>query len=158
MNGKDLLTIFPDFVVCSGHKGLNVPISNISVVDAPDIPDWMKGNEFVITSGYIFKDCPEKLADLILRLKSKNIAAFGIKLSRFIKKLPDIVIETSNKIDLPIIDIPNKYAFYDVINPTLTKILHSQYDELIKCERIHDEFIKLGSYNTDINNVLECVE
>lgn len=155
MRGHDLLKIFPDFTVCSGHKGLDKNISTITVMDAPDIYNWMKGDEFLITSGYPFKDCPEKFADLILNLKSKNITALGIKINRFIKKLPDIVVETSNKVNLPVINIPDHYAFSDIINPGLTTLLNNQYNELVKCENIHNEFIKMGIYNTEINNVLE---
>lgn len=150
-----MLNIFPDFTVCSGHKGLDKNISTITVMDAPDIYNWMKGDEFLITSGYPFKDHPEKFADLILNLKEKNITALGIKINRFINKLPDIVIETSNKVNLPVINIPDHYAFSDIIIPGLTTLVNDQYNELIKGENIHNEFIKMGIYNTEINNVLE---
>lgn len=155
MKGHDLLKIFPDFTVASGHKGLDEKISTITVMDAPDIYNWMKGDEFLITSGYPFKDCPEKFADLILKLKARNVTALGIKIGRFIKELPDVVIETSNRVNLPIIDIPDHYAFSDIINPGLATLVNSQYDELVQSEKIHNKFIKMGIYNTEINNVLE---
>lgn len=155
MNGHELIKFFPDFTVCSGDRGLDNNISTITVMDAPDMYNWMKGNEFLITSGYPFKDCSEKFAYTILKLKDKNVTALGIKISRFIKKLPDIVIETSNSVDLPIINIPDHYAFSDIINPGLTTIINSQYEELIKSEKIHNEFIKMGIYNCEISNVLE---
>lgn len=153
-----MLKTFPDFTVCSGHKGLDKNVSTITVMDAPDIYNWMKGDEFLITSGYPLKDCPEKFADLILKLKAKNITALGIKINRFVKKLPDIVIETSNKVNLPVIHIPDHYAFSDIINPGLTALVHSQYNDLVKSEAIHNEFIKLGIYHTEINNVLERLQ
>lgn len=155
MRGHDLLKIFPDFTVCSGHKGLYKNISTITVMDAPDIYIWMKGDEFLITSGYIFKNSPEKFANLIFKLKEKNITALGIKVNRFIKQLPDIVLKTSNELDLPIINIPDHYAFSDIINPGLTTLVNSQYKELLISEKIHNEFIRMGIYNTEIHNVLE---
>ncbi len=158
MRGHDLFKIFPDFTVLAGHKGLDKNISTITVMDAPDIYNWMKGDEFLITSGYPFKDCPEKFADLILKLKAKNITALGIKINRFIKKLPTIVIETSDKVNLPIINIPDHYSFSDIINPGLTTLVNNQYNELVKYEKIHNEFIKIGIYNTGINNVLKLLQ
>lgn len=155
MKGSDLLSIFPDFTVIAGHKGLDKNISTITVMDAPDIYNWMKGDEFLITSGYAFKDNPEKFSQLILNLKAKNITALGIKVSRFITKLPKIVIDTSNEVNLPIINIPNHYSFSDIINPGLTKLINIQYNQLVMGEKIHNNFIKMGIYNTDICSVLE---
>lgn len=158
MNGHELIEFFPDFSVCAGHEGLDENISTITVMDAPDIYNWMNGGEFLITSGYPFKDCPERFADLILKLKERNVGALGIKVCRFIKELPEIVIETSNRVNLPIIDIPDHYAFSDIINPGLTTLLNTQYEELLKCEKIHNEFIRMGIYNNEIDNVLERLQ
>lgn len=155
MKGYDLIKCFPDFTIVSGHKGLDQEVSTITVMDAPDIHDWMKGNEFLITSGFVFKDDSQRFSSLLHKLKAKNVTALGIKINRFIKTLPDSVIETSNKLNLPIINIPDHYAFSDIINPGLTILVNDQYNELIRSQEIHNEFIKMGIHNTEIKTVLK---
>jgi purine catabolism regulator len=157
MNGFELLRQFPDFSVCSGDKGLIEEIYTVTVMDAPDIYLWMHGNEFLITSGYVFKDDPVKFGNLIIKLKDRNVSALGIKIDRFIKDLPDSVAELSNKIKFPIIHIPNHYAFSDVINPAMSKILADNYLELKKSEKIHEDFNKLGIYGREINDILKLL-
>ena len=48
--------------VLTGDVGLDRTISAVTVMDAPDVINWLKGNEFVITSGYSIKDnpCPSR--------------------------------------------------------------------------------------------------
>ena len=49
----------------TGDVGLDRTISAVTVMDAPDVINWLKGNEFVITSGYSIKDNPLSLETLI---------------------------------------------------------------------------------------------
>ena len=109
--------------VVAGHHGLQRVVSMVSVMDAPDIYEWMKGGEFLITSAYPVKDDIHYLSFLIRRLNDAAIAAFGVKLSRFIGYLPPKSIETANDLALPLISIPEDYAFTDIINPVLSRIV-----------------------------------
>ena len=42
--------------VIGGEQGLNKRVSYVTVMEVPDIVRWLKGNDFVITSLYAFKD------------------------------------------------------------------------------------------------------
>ena len=158
MNIKDLLNTFPDMKICSGEKGINNNIVYITVMDAPDIYNWMHGGEFLITSGYVFKNEPERFKDLIIKLKEKNIAALGIKVDRFIRDIPEQVLNISDKLELPLINIPTHYAFSDIISPGMTKIINMQFDELFKAEKIHKEFTSMGIHNNSISQIIEKLE
>lgn len=160
MKVKDLFISFPDFKILAGEGGLNKTANTVSVMDAPDIYNWMKGGEFLITTGYCMKDDIEKLKDLIIRLNRAGAAALGIKLGRFIDELPPSTVEVANGLDFPIIYIPTKYAFADVINPVLTNIVNSQTKMLMMSERIHNSFFELvinGKKTQDIVNTLSDI-
>ena len=47
---------FEKFRVICGNRGLNREVSSVSVIDAPDIYNWLQGGEILLTSGYIFKN------------------------------------------------------------------------------------------------------
>ena len=61
---RDILAmdIFRNFKIIAGKNGSDREVKTVSVMDAPDIYKWMKGGEFLITSGYVVKDQPEYLA------------------------------------------------------------------------------------------------
>ena len=67
MTVQEMLNIpfFSDMIVAGGQDGLFREVTSVSVMDAPDIHEWMKGGEFLITTAYIFKDSPEGMLPLI---------------------------------------------------------------------------------------------
>lgn len=85
MTVQEMLNIpfFSDMIVAGGQDGLFREVTSVSVMDAPDIYEWMKGGEFLITTAYIFKDSPEGMLPLIRRLNQAGIAAFGVKTDHF---------------------------------------------------------------------------
>ncbi|SHG77844.1 Purine catabolism regulatory protein-like family protein [Thermosyntropha lipolytica DSM 11003] len=59
---KNMLDMFADFKVIAGRRGIYRQITTVSVIDAPDIHEWLKGGEFLITTGYIMRDNTLKFA------------------------------------------------------------------------------------------------
>lgn len=143
MKVKNLIEQFEGFKIIAGEGGVNRKISTVTVMDAPDIYNWMKGGEFLITTAYIMKDNPLELKDLIIKLDKNGASALGIKIGRFIKELPQEVKETGDKLNFPIIHIPIDYAFSDVIHPALSKIVNEQAKRLMMSEKIHKSFTQL---------------
>ena len=79
---REILRIpaFERFQVVAGRRGLDRDVSTVSVMDAPDIYEWMRGGEFLITSGYVMKDDPEYITKMVEKLDEWGASAFGIKL------------------------------------------------------------------------------
>ena len=67
---RDMLDmpVFWDFRIIAGEKGEGREVTTVSVMDAPDIYEWMKGGEFLITSAYVMREHPEETENLIVRL------------------------------------------------------------------------------------------
>lgn len=143
MKVKDLLKQFEEFRVLAGAGGLERRVSTVTVMDAPDIYNWMKGGEFLITTAYIMKDDPLELKDLVIKLDKNGASALGIKIGRFIHKLPEEVNKIANELNFPIIHIPIHYAFSDVIHPALSKIVNAQAKKLMLSEKIHKSFTQI---------------
>lgn len=145
---------FSDFKVIAGEGGLNNEVRCVTVFDAPDAYQWLKGGEFFITTGYCLKDDLNLFEELIEKCKEGGAAGLGIKIDRFLHKLPDSVINKANKLNIPIIHIPNHYAHIEVINPVLIKIINDQADRLKKSEMIHKSFTQLVIDGGDIEDIL----
>lgn len=157
MKVEDLLDQFHDFKILAGEEGLSKKVNTVSVMDAPDIYNWMKGGEFLITTAYIMKDNPSELKNLVQKLNEHGASALGIKLGRFIEVLPKEVKEIGDALNFSIIYIPEKYAFTDIINPVLSKLVSKQARKIVMSEKIHKSFTQIvvdGKDNTEIMKAL----
>lgn len=112
--------------VLAGNEQLQHPVENINVMEVPDIDKWVQPNEFLMTTGYMFKENPGEFISLIPRLKERNVAALGIKTKRFIEEIPYELIQCAQAYDFPLLLLPEKTAFSIVIREGMEHILLSE--------------------------------
>lgn len=153
MNLIDVFNNFNDFLLLTNFNVEHLRISHVTVVDAPDVSQFIKGEEFILTSGYIFQDNPKLLMEAIRKYKELGCTAIGIKVNRFIKELPQEVIDFANSIEFPIIDIPTYYPFSDIINPILETVLTNQIEEMKFTENLYRVFMQMILDNKSIKDV-----
>ena len=75
--------------VVAGHSKIDNIIANVNTMDNPDAFDWFTTGDFVLTTGYIFKDDPALQVKIIRELADINCSGIGIKPWRFLGKIPD---------------------------------------------------------------------
>lgn len=160
MNIKEMIELeqMAGMKILAGEKGINRKVVTVSVMDAPDIYNWIKGGEFLITTAFVMRNNPLELKDLIIKLEKRGAAGFGIKIGRFIDKLPDEVLETADKLNFPIVFIPNRFSFVDVINPVLSKLVNVQADRLEISEKIHNSFTDIVLEGGDTEKILDTLK
>jgi purine catabolism regulator len=142
MNVSDIFSqpIFSGFILIAGDDGSDREIRNINMMDAPDIIDYLKPGDWLVTSGYHLKNNTEFFKKLVQQMEGKGCAALGIKTKRFIDDIPDEVIEIANQLSFPLIFIPNSIPLVDIVNQTLTLILHARTQELQFAIDTHQQF------------------
>lgn len=157
---KEILAMpaFKEFKLVAGSGGIEKDVVTVSVMDAPDIYKWMKGGEFLITSGYVVKDQPEYIKSLIINLKKWGAVALGVKFDRFIHAFPEEALLTADELQFPIISIPFEFAFTDVINPVLREVIDSQSRKMLYTEQVHDAFTKMVLEDEEIQVILEVLK
>jgi purine catabolism regulator len=148
---------FKEFTVLAGKKGLTRIVTSVSVMDAPDISDWLKGGEILMTTGYIMKDDLSQFINLIISINHANAAALFIKMKRFIDDLPREIYDIAEKLNFPIISMPLKYAFTDVINPVLSILVNEQARKLKISEDIHHSFTNLILKGGDTYHIIKTL-
>lgn len=143
--------------VIAGEAGLTNVIESVTVVDAPDAANWLRGGELVLTTAYSIKDDPGAQIAFVRNLVLRKASALGIKLRRFVDALPDEVLSYADEAGFPILAIPYELAWIDVINPVLSEILDRQANILRRSFEIHTQFIDAvlrGGGLSSIANVL----
>lgn len=107
-------------VACA--EKLNTPVISVNILDNPDVVKWIKANEIVLTTGYIFKDSPERQRKIVQDLAGTGCAALGIKIKRFFKSIPPVMIEEAERAGLPLIEIPFFYSFSDISKTVFNRL------------------------------------
>ncbi|MDI2586905.1 PucR family transcriptional regulator ligand-binding domain-containing protein [Psychrobacillus sp. NEAU-3TGS] len=139
---KDVLNLssLKESVVLSGEQYLHKVVKGSTIMEAPDITDWLKGGELILTSLYpirFFNEQEQK--QFIAKLAEKDVSALVIKNHRFVKEIPQSIIDEAEKCRLPIIQIPKEVPYVDVLYPVMEEILNTQVKKLQYYKEIHDQ-------------------
>jgi len=120
-----------DAVLLGGSSGINNVITRVNVMEVPDVVEWVRAGELLMTTGYPLKDRPEKIAQLVEQLARKGIAALGLKPKRFFAEVPPEVIEAANRCGLPLIELPPSATFSDLVRDIMERVLVSEAKDLM---------------------------
>ncbi|WP_276355861.1 PucR family transcriptional regulator [Cohnella caldifontis] len=129
---RDLFDIphFKDAVMLGGDAGLERAITRINVMEVPDVVDWVRPGEFLMTTGYPFKHDPEVLVTLIAELAQRGVVALGVKTKRFFDAVPPAAVEAANRYGMPLIELPPGTTFSDVVREVMERVLVSESKDL----------------------------
>lgn len=114
----------------AGFSGTDRNITSFTIIDTPDILDWLHGGEFVVDSGYITSRNPSMLKGFVASLKEKGCAALGVKLHRFHNRIPNIILDDGDKLDFPIFELPYNLYFCDFAYRIYKRIFEEQMDDM----------------------------
>ncbi|MEG1837160.1 MAG: PucR family transcriptional regulator ligand-binding domain-containing protein [Synergistaceae bacterium] len=156
---RDVLVLenFNDFVVLAGQGGLGKEITATTFMEAPDSWKWIRGGEFVITLAYAFQT-EEKLLELLNALIDKNATCLGLKTDRYIKTVPQSILDLADEKDFPIIHIPNYFPFADIIHPVQALVLQDQARLLKYSEKVRHTFFDLNVGAATIDEILQTLQ
>jgi purine catabolism regulator len=115
---EQALSVYPlsEAKLVAGFSGVKRIIRAVNVMDAPDITDWIKEGEMVLTTGYLVKDRPDEASQLLSKLDKRGSSGLGIKLGRYWDSLPEPLIEQADRLGFPLIELPYQFTFSDQIN------------------------------------------
>lgn len=145
---------FSEFSLIAGLSGAGNAISTVTVIDTPDGAKWLSGGEFVITTAYMLKDDEEALLAFIHTLHRRKASALGIKQGRYIENIPDSAVSLADDLGLPLLLIPQKFPYADIINPILSDLVNQQTNRLIQANLIHTKFTELAVSDASIPDIL----
>lgn|GEM_PF-2936048 len=157
MIGKDLLRLnsLKDSKVVAGWKGLNNELTGVNVMEVPDIIDWVKKGEFLITTGYSYKEHPASFAELIPRFVKKGVTALGIKSNRYFGTMPQEILKAADHYNLPIIELDETIVFSSVVRDVMEEIISSEYKAL---STVQYRINKLSGILLDGNGIYGVLE
>ncbi|MCL5047021.1 MAG: PucR family transcriptional regulator ligand-binding domain-containing protein [Actinobacteria bacterium] len=150
---KELLEL-PEFnrgaKLVAGHGGLDNRIEHITVMEAPDFPNWVTGNEFVLSTLYSIKDDVAAQVGLVEKLSARGVAALGVKINRFIGELPERMLAEANLHNLPLFAVNTESKFRELIRAVSMEIINRQAKILLEVDQFHDDMLGAALRGCDI--------
>jgi purine catabolism regulator len=143
--------------VVGGHDGLRRPVRGVNVMEVPDILDWVKPDELLLTTAYPLRDDPIALDALIPRLAERGLAGIALKPGRYIKAIPASMIEAADRHGFALIELPPEASFNEIINSVLTVILDVQASRLQRSAAIHDRFTSIALSGGGLRQIAEAL-
>ncbi len=156
---KNILRLEPlkQGLVVSGRNNLNQLVTGVTIMEAPDIVEWLSGGELILTSLYPIRQQPEKQKELVETLINSGVAGLIIKTHRFIEKTPEQIINTSREYDFPIIEIPEEIRFVDAMYPIMAELFNQQIVKLKFFKDVHNSFTELALKGKGFKAILDSL-
>ncbi len=142
---SDILGLPPlsDARLVAGRAGMGRVVRSVNVMEVPDILDWVKPDELLLTTAYPLREDPAALEQLVPHLVAQGLAGMAIKPTRYIGSIPPAMIEAADRLDFPLIELPPPASFNEIIGAVLGVILDVQSVRLQRAAEIHDRFTKI---------------
>ncbi|GGP13105.1 PucR family transcriptional regulator [Oceanobacillus neutriphilus] len=154
---KEILSVlqFSDLTLLNDQGDLEREVRMVDITETPDIKDFTTPYSFIVTTGMNYKDDQAGLISLINELNDIQVAGLGIKLSRFLKRLDDEVIEFANKLKFPIIEIPDSWNLGSITHHISSFILDEETEKLHFALNIQQELNAMLMQGLDLNMMIE---
>lgn len=144
--------------VVAGEKGLHRTIDYITVMEVPDVIRWLKGNDLLLTSLYSIKDDEEAIRNLVQQLHEVGSSALAIKTERYVKSIPQVILDAGNSLDFPIIQIDNEVSYLDIMTPLMEQRLNRSNPDKDQLEKFFQWITELAMGGKGIRALLEAAQ
>lgn len=148
---------FKKYHLIAGHQGLTNEIQAVSLFDAPDGYKWVKGNEFMLSSGYLFRDDVEYFETVVKALSKQKSSCLAIKIDRYLGKIPQSVIDLCNKLKLPLISVPKDVAWIDIINAVNSVVMNRYITHIIDKKNADKLVLRSDNFHNKIEKTIICL-
>lgn len=124
--------------VIAGSSGLDREIKSVTIMDIPDIADWLSGGELVM-AGVLFQQCFSKI--LIDGLMKKSVAGMVTK-RKFTRQIPVELFQYCDEIGFPVIVAPADCNWGQIMNPIINQIIREPFLIIAEGEKFHNTLMR----------------
>ncbi|MFC5531393.1 PucR family transcriptional regulator [Cohnella yongneupensis] len=157
---KELLGIplLKEAKLVAGQAGQYRAITRVNVMEVPDIITWVRPGEFLMTTGYPFREEPERFLQLIPELAKRGVTALGIKTKRFFEEVPKELLEEADKLGFALIDLPPDIVFSDLVRACMERVLAQETSQLSELQNRIQSMTRLLLEGSGLYAFLDAME
>jgi purine catabolism regulator len=122
-------TVLREAKVVAGEENLDRDIAWVHMVDHPDIAQWVKSGELLLTTGYNWPTDANASRHLVCELAKAGLAGVVLAIPKFRDHFPPEAVEEAQRVGLPMFELPWAVPFSQVTHEILAKIINFQVCE-----------------------------
>ena len=143
--------------VLAGAAGLDRVVRFVNMMEVPDVLQWTKADELLLTTGYPLRSTPEALDDFVAELDARGLAGIAVKLGRYLDALPKGMLESADRLEFPVVQIPDGVGFDEIMNQVLSEVLGRQAAMLARSEQAHSVLLQLVLHGGGLPEVVAAL-
>lgn len=105
----------------AGFSGESAVITWVNVMEILDSPNSIQRGELLVTTGYQL-DNQEMFSELISTLKKNGVSGIAIQTGYYIDRIPDYIIQESDELGFPVLEIPQVFTFSEILRVLIQRI------------------------------------
>lgn len=146
-------TMLREANIVAGAQALHREIRWVHMVDHPDIAQWVKPGELLLTTGYSWPEDETASRDLVRSLNAIGLAGVVLAVPRFREHFPKEAIEEADRVGLPLLELPWRVSFSEVTHEILEKIINFQGDLIERSEKLHRALTNAAVSATSLSDI-----
>lgn len=142
----------------AGKQGRDNVVKGITIIEVPDIVDWVSGGEILLTSLYNVRNEISSLRDYIGKMAQKGVSALIIKTGRVVAEIPPEIIQAGDEFGLPVIELGKEVRFIDVMYPVMAELFNQEVSKLQYYKQVQDHFTELVIAGEGLDGIARVLE
>ncbi len=152
------LDVMRGTTVLAGEGGLDRVVAGVNVMEVPDVADWVKPQELLVTTGFPLAAGSgqahiDSLPALVRDLHARELAGMGIKVGRYVDELSPEVLALADELDFPILGLPISVAFDDLLQQTYARLNEFTTGVLQRIDALHHALSLLVLEGGDLHQI-----
>ncbi len=141
--------------VLAAADRLDTPVRWVHVVELADPREFLRGGEFVLSTGIALPADPAGLDRFVSALADAGAAALAVEIgSRYVRDLPRPLVQSATAHRLPLIVLQRQTQFIAVTEAVHAEILAAQVAELRAAQRLHQVFTDLAAAAASADDIV----
>lgn len=144
------LTSLKDATLLEGQEGLSNEVSNIMIMEAPDVDKWASAGQLLLSSLFSIQDFSiEEQETFIKQLVALNVSGLIIKTRRFVEEIPQGILSGAARYDFPIIQIPGSVGYETIMIEVMQTLFNHKAKLLDHYRKVHQHLMTLALNQKD---------
>lgn len=130
-------TVLREATVVAGEAAMDREITWVHIVDHPEITNWLKPGELLLTTGYNWPVDDEECRVMVRRLSEIGLAGVVLAVPHFREHFTQAAIDEANLCHLPLLELPWEIQFSEIMHDVLARIINIQAETIRRSDHIH---------------------
>lgn len=140
--------------ILNKNADLSRDVMTVESTETPDVEKYIPQNTFLLMTGMAFQNNPQLLCEFLEALNGHDCAGVAIKLGRYVDELDEYVLETADRLQIPLFQIPMNMTLGEVYHEILSYIWNNQNDNFLNAVNIQRNISSLILRGSSMKNIL----